>query len=92
MGSARRQQRELFDKPAVYRIQVIGRLADEVIVRLLNQGLAAVPADGEAPASILEGKLRDQAALAGVLDLLYELHLPIISVELLAGRPAPADE
>jgi hypothetical protein len=28
----------------------------------------------------LEGELMDQAALAGVLNTLYELHLPVFSV------------
>lgn len=28
----------------------------------------------------LEGELSDQAALAGVLNMIYELHLPLISV------------
>jgi hypothetical protein len=31
--------------------------------------------------STLEGELRDQAALTGVLNSLYELHLPVLSVE-----------
>jgi hypothetical protein len=30
---------------------------------------------------MLEGNLRDQAALAGVLNTLYELHLTILSVK-----------
>lgn len=33
--------------------------------------------------SILEGPLPDQAALLGVLNALYELHLPVLSVECL---------
>ena len=32
------------------------------------------------PVAILEGKLSDQAALAGVVNQLYELHLPILLV------------
>jgi hypothetical protein len=31
--------------------------------------------------STLEGELADQAALAGVLNSVYELHLPILLVE-----------
>ena len=30
--------------------------------------------------TILEGELADQAALAGVINTLYELHLPILLV------------
>jgi hypothetical protein len=33
--------------------------------------------------TILIGHLSDQAALAGVMDALYNLHLPVLSVELL---------
>jgi hypothetical protein len=33
------------------------------------------------PATTLEGKINDQSALAGVLNTLYELHLPVLSVE-----------
>jgi hypothetical protein len=38
---------------------------------------------GTRPVTLLEGKLRDQSALAGVLNTLYELHLPILNVEAL---------
>ncbi len=31
----------------------------------------------------LEGQLADQAALSGVLDTLYQLHLPVLSVDCL---------
>ena len=32
------------------------------------------------PVTVLEGELRDQTALAGVLNSLYELHLSVLSV------------
>ena len=31
--------------------------------------------------TILVGRLADQAALSGVLNILYELHLPLLTVE-----------
>jgi hypothetical protein len=34
----------------------------------------------------LLGELSDQAALAGVLNTLYELHLPVLSVQRLTAR------
>ena len=37
--------------------------------------------DNEVLVTTLEGELADQAALTGVLDTLYELHLPIILVK-----------
>ena len=39
--------------------------------------------------SILIGELLDQAALAGVLDSLYELHFTLIAVERLAADEEP---
>ena len=36
--------------------------------------------DGE---TVLEGRLADQSALAGVLNFLYELHMPVISADCL---------
>jgi hypothetical protein len=33
------------------------------------------------PVTLLVGPLIDQAALSGVLNTLYELHLPLLSVE-----------
>ena len=41
--------------------------------------LSAVEADH--PVTTLEGELSDQAALAGVLNTLYELHLPVLLVK-----------
>jgi hypothetical protein len=35
----------------------------------------------QGPVTTMEGELLDQAALAGVLDVLYSLCLPVISVE-----------
>jgi hypothetical protein len=36
--------------------------------------------------TILIGRLIDQAALAGVMNALYNLHLPVFSVELIDER------
>ena len=44
--------------------------------------------DGKAE-SVLEGSILDQAALAGVLNQLFELHLPVMAVDCLGG---PNDE
>jgi len=40
--------------------------------------------DGKAE-SVLEGSVLDQAALAGVLNQLFELHLPVMAVDCLGG-------
>jgi hypothetical protein len=70
------------DMPKTYRICVEGRVHESWVDRL--GGMRVSIDDGQAKAvTVLEGKLRDQAALSGVLNTLYELHLPVISVECL---------
>ena len=53
--------------------------------RLGGMGIVSVSSG----ATTLEGWLPDQAALNGVLDTLYQLHLPLLEVICLPpGRPA----
>ncbi len=71
------------DGPAIYRICVRGPLGAEWSSRL--GGMDITPssgADGETR-TVLVGRLADQSALSGLLNGLYELHLPVISVECL---------
>jgi hypothetical protein len=70
-----------FDCPATYQIIVLGRI-DPSMSDLLG-GMMILIKSGEtgAPVTTLDGELRDQAALAGVLNSLYELHLTVLSVE-----------
>jgi len=64
------------DKPAVYRIKVKGGVPDSWIDRLGGMQITV----NNSESVTLEGWLPDQAALAGVLDTLYGLHLPILEV------------
>jgi hypothetical protein len=41
--------------------------------------------DAGPPVTTLLGELSDQAALAGVLNTLYELHLPVLAVQRLSA-------
>ena len=70
-----------FDRPATYQISVQGRI-DPTWADLLG-GMTICPATLEAipPVTTMEGELSDQADLAGVLNTLYELHLPILLVK-----------
>lgn len=72
-----------FDSPARYQIRVQGRINQNWSDRL--EGMAiSLDAPGEEPAiCTLEGELLDQAALIGVVNTLYELHLPVLSVKCL---------
>ncbi len=70
-----------FDLPAAYQIVVQGRVAPDMSDLLGGMTLQVISGEAGSPATILSGELSDQAALAGVLNLLYELHLTVISVE-----------
>lgn len=70
--------------PATYRVQVQGLLDESYADRLGGMTITTIHEENEAPVTTLEGRLLDQAALAGVLDYLYTLRLPILSVEYLA--------
>ena len=69
--------------PAKYRIRVHGRLRPDLSGRLENLKITNLSRDDGDTESLLEGPLLDQAALAGVLNTLYELHLPVISADYL---------
>ena len=64
------------DKPGVYRIKVRGVLPDGWIDRLGGLQISAKTSEDVT----LEGRLPDQSALFGVLDTLFNLHLPLLEV------------
>ena len=67
--------------PATYQIRVQGVLTQDWSDRLGGMAINAAGQDSEAPVTTLSGRLLDQAALFGVLNTLYELHLPLLLVE-----------
>lgn len=71
--------------PANYRITVVGSLDESWSARL--GGLEIINAEpvqsSERPFVMLTGKMKDQAALFGVLNALYNMRLPLVSVECL---------
>lgn len=67
--------------PATYRIEVEGELSESWSDRLGGLRITSRKRADQSTVTTLEGRVRDQAQLAGVLNSLYELHLPILSVE-----------
>ena len=74
-----------FAGPATYRIIVQGALAQRWSDRLAGMAITTVDRGSRAPHTFLAGTVRDQAELLGVLDNLYEMHLPILVVMLVDG-------
>jgi hypothetical protein len=73
--------------PATYRITVLGNLDESWSDRLGGMSITPTSDSSGSPVTILSGQLRDQAALLGVLNALYDpLHLPLLSVEYLADE------
>jgi hypothetical protein len=78
------------DNPAIYRIQVRGRLDAAWSERFGGLNITEIrTGDGEIE-TVLVGRLTDQADLSGVLEALYESHLPVLSAECLGGDPEDA--
>jgi len=79
--------RSPFDVPATYQIRVQGVIAASWSDRL--EGMAiSVNESADAPRiTTLFGELPDQSALTGVLNALYNMHLPVLSVDRLADAP-----
>ncbi len=75
-----------FGGPATYRIVVQGTLGMDWSDRLAGLAISTTVRPGEAPRTTLEGRIRDQAQLNGVLETLYGLHLPILEVKKLSER------
>jgi hypothetical protein len=81
------------DEAATYRIRVGRRVGAEWSDRLMGLTLVVDDAPDRQVATELTGPLPDQAALFGVLDLLYSLGAPLLSVERLdSGGPLELEE
>lgn len=69
--------------PAIYRIRVEGNIKTNWAPRLEGMNITPVQGEKGQMESILVGRLADQSALAGLLNTLYELHRPVLSVDCL---------
>lgn len=81
MSSANSWEGLKLETPATYRIRVQGRLDDTWAKRVGGMTITVDKASDKPAVTILVGHLPDQAALSGVLNTLYDLRLPLLSVE-----------
>ena len=81
MPVAHFKKRLTLDEPVLYRIGVQGRLNERWSDRLAGMCITTSSVETGTEVSTLHGRVRDQSELIGVLISLYELHLPILSVE-----------
>ena len=73
----------LMKAPAIYRIRVRGHLDTKWAGRLESMNITESNSSHGEAETILVGRLTDQAAFAGVLNTLYEMHLAVLSTECL---------
>jgi hypothetical protein len=69
--------------PGTYRISVEGQLDEKWSDRLAGMRITPRKRADQSVVTTLSGNLRDQSELLGVLNSLYELHLPLLKVECL---------
>lgn len=70
-----------FNEPAHYKITVQGKLTDDIINILGNMRLVSERESDKITITVLEGKIKDQAELSGIIDTLYDWRYPILLVE-----------
>ena len=74
---------------ATYRIQVQGEVSDSLHHSFSESRITSFQTEEQSTVTTLVVRMRDQAELAGLLNSLYELHLPIISVQILSEDNEP---
>ena len=76
---------------ATYRIRVRGKLSPNMSDRLQGMNIENMYRDDGRAEAVLEGRLADQSAFSGVLNTLYELHLPVMSADCLGTADDQTD-
>ena len=74
------------DKPATYTIRVVGYLDENWSDRLGGLKITSSSQEEKRTVTSLSGPIIDQAALFGVLKALYDMRLPLLSVECLRAN------
>ena len=82
MNEEKKIHRLHFKKSAIYKIIVEGELDDSWSDRIGLQ-ITVQKKSGKKPKSTLVGNIADQAALSSILNLLYDMHMTVISVNML---------
>ena len=68
------------ESPGKYQISIQGFLNADWSDRLGGLKIATTPATDGRPVTTLTGEISDQAVLLGVLNALYDLRYPLLSV------------
>ena len=80
------------DFPVVYHIRVQGLIDESWFSYYDNMDVEVEQGALKHPTTTLTGRVADQAALQGMLNLIYDLRLPILSVKCLLHENHDAQE
>ena len=79
-----------FAGPGSYRVVARGRMTQGLSDRFGSMRVVSSPSDDSPSVVVLEGRVKDQAELFGILNALYELRFTLISVNSLDEElPSP---
>lgn len=81
--------RSYFDTPAIYQISIRGKIQPNWCDRLEGMAVHVTEADDGPTVTVLIGELTDQASLTGLLNTLFDLQLPVLSVQRIADATLP---
>ena len=81
MGAEKHHKIPTMHGPSIYKIRVRGRLEGSCSDRLGGMQVSESRGTDGQPETILVGRVLDQAMLSGILNSLYEMHLPVLSAE-----------
>ena len=77
-----------FSAPGYYRIEVQGHLSQDWFDRFGAMQVDEYSQEADDDVTVLQGRVSDQAQLSGILNTLYELHLPLLAVKYLGVKPS----
>ena len=83
MMKKRRPQVFTVGSPAIYRITVFGHADTDLSDELGGMQITSSRSDDGSETTTLVGRVADQGALLGVLNALYSMRMPVLSVECL---------
>ena len=73
------------DSPGTYEIRVQGYLDESWSEYVGGTNIRVQSQSHEPPVTVVTGEFKDQAALAGALSHLFDLGLPLLSVQFIAS-------
>lgn len=73
-------------QPAIYEVWIQGQLDRSWITQMYVETISVIADPDRGPVTVLTATFRDQAELRGLLDRIYNLNLPLISVRYITTR------